>query len=199
MNNSSILIKWQLTVSDFHRLRSVLLVKVFDTSKADGTCFLLLFLQICMSLDCIVFLVQLCFLWGLWVPKDQGQDYNLLAAFVRELFWIVCFPVMNIFYKINRFFILIIPEVAYYYFPEVISYAYIYAYTCTYMIYLCTIYIFQMHTHIYSVIRKFPYDKKRLLYLYLNSNHAIILLDEHHYFVEDLSSFKCLFFPFHLS
>lgn len=56
-----------------------------------------------------------------------------------------------------------------------------------------------MHTHTYCVISKFPYDKKRLFYLYLNSNNAIILLDEHHYFVEDLSSFKCLVFPFHLS
>lgn len=165
MNNSSKLIKWRLTVIDFISFRSVLLVKVFDTSKADGTCFLLLFLWICTLLDCIVFLVQLRILWGVWVPKDQEQNYSLLAASVAEVFWIVCFPVMNVFCPINIFFIPIMPEVVYYYFPEV-SYVYI----RTYIIYLCAMYIFQMHTLIHYIISKFPWLKEIILLVFeLNS------------------------------
>lgn len=128
--------------------RSVLLVKVFDTSKSDGTCFLLLFLWICTSLDCVTLIVQLWILWGLSVPKDQGQDYCLLAASVTEVFWIVCFPVMNVFYPVKRFFILIMPEVAYYYSPEVILYVYICIYMHIYDVFVCNISISNEHTYL---------------------------------------------------
>lgn len=56
---------------------------------------------------------------GVRVPKDQGQDYGLLAVFMIPVFSIVYIPVINIFYKINRVFIFMMLEVAYYCPPEV--------------------------------------------------------------------------------